>query len=138
MLYGEAAKSPMLSKKQKVYPLALDIPKKRVRTRDGRIKEWGLPKELGFEYAGTKKKWDLPDALGFMTGVAKLQQKNYNPKDSVRTNFTRGAFSPPVDEGDEYIVNRKSALQSFKIDAHGNRILVDDQMCKFFLVSKKF
>jgi hypothetical protein len=139
VLYGEAVKSPMLSKRQKVYPLALDIPIKRVRTKDGRIKEWGLPRELGFEYDGAKKTWDLPNALGFIVGEGKPKQKNYNPTGSIRTNFTRGALSSPVvDEGDEYIVSRKQVRQSYEIDAQGNRRVVEDRIRKICLVSKKF
>lgn len=139
MLYGEAFKSPMLSKRQKVYPLALDIPIKRVRTKDGRIKEWGLPRELGFEYDGAKKTWDLPNSLGFIFGEGKPKQKNYNPTGSIRTNLTRGALNPPVvDEGDEYIVTRKQVRQSYEIDAQGNRKVVEDRLRKIFWSSKIF
>jgi hypothetical protein len=139
VLYGEAVKSPMLSKRRKVFPIALDIPKKRVRTKDGRIKEWGLPKELGFVYDSPKKKWDLPSALGFIVGEGKPKQKNYNPTGSIRTNFTRGDLNPPeVDEGDEYIVSRKQVRQSYQIDAQGNRRVVEDRIRKFCLVNKKF
>jgi len=32
--------------------------KKKIRTKKGTFKEWGLPKKLGFEYTVEKKQWN--------------------------------------------------------------------------------
>ena len=61
VLYGEADKTPMLTERggNKVAPMGemlIDQPKRTVNSKDGRQKEWALPKDLGFEYEGRKKK----------------------------------------------------------------------------------
>jgi hypothetical protein len=55
VLYGKADKSPIFTERggrvapvRGVAELQLDLPKRTVRTGDGRKKEWSLPKELGF------------------------------------------------------------------------------------------
>ena len=127
--------SPMISDRGKVVPigeLLLEMPKKRTRKAD-RVKEWGLPKELGFIWTPDEKTWGLPEKLGFVEEEEAPKKKNYNPTISIRTNFTRGNFdSQHTDKGNEFIVTNKTVHETLKTDAKGNKRYVQDKIGKYF------
>jgi hypothetical protein len=71
--------SPMISDRGKVVPigeLLLEMPKNRIRVKADKVKEWGLPKELGFMWEPDQKTWGLPDKLGPIEKEGGPKQKN--------------------------------------------------------------
>ena len=104
-----------------IVPIAerlLEVSKKRIKAKSGRVKEWGLPKELGFEYEGKKKKWELPNALGFLAEESGPKGKMYNPSMSQITKSVQK--EDPDDDSAEYTVNRKVLAEYMKGGSGGD------------------